>query len=142
MAITWNPLVGFRCFFVLRGSWSGVESHIHAATGSQGLHTTRTGHMATCCTWSSCELGYVGGGGGGYIEATKRNGNREVLIEATNRNGIRCSHIPLDSSLTHVPGICSVLKTHIGPFAAYSTYTCCFSALRPCLLSVRQIRWV
>jgi hypothetical protein len=58
------------------------------------------------------------------------------LIEATNRNGTHCSHMPLDSSATHLPGTYGVLETHIGPFAAYSTYTCCFFGT-PALFYIR-----
>jgi hypothetical protein len=43
----------------LRAAEGGIN------TGSQGLNTARTGHMAPAApgvTWSSCELGCVGGG--------------------------------------------------------------------------------
>ena len=55
--------VFFRAAWVME--WSRKSYTRSYWTGSQGLNTARTGHMANCCTWSidSCELGCVGGGG-------------------------------------------------------------------------------
>jgi hypothetical protein len=63
--------------------------------------------MPTCCTWSSCDLGYWGG-----INPL----NEQVLIKETNRNRIYGSHMPLHGPLVHHPGKWGVLEPNTGPF--------------------------
>jgi hypothetical protein len=55
--------------------------------------------------------------------------NGQCLIKATNMMQIHRTYIPPGSSPAHLSGIWGALVAHIGPFADYSTYKCCFYPL-------------
>jgi hypothetical protein len=76
----------------------------------------------TCCTWSSCWRVGLRAGGGGGISAERLGFDRS---DQQKWNPLQ-SHAPIQLFNTPPRHICSVLKANIGPFATYSTCTCCF----------------
>jgi hypothetical protein len=89
------------------------------ARGCQERYTARAGaRTSSCWTWRSWD----------FSSPVREIAAERLLFDRSDQqiNRIQRSHISRNRCPAHLSGIWGALEAHIGPFAGYSTYRCCF----------------